>query len=82
MATCFATGRQELAGRYRDSLRQAVSRYRQFHSSESWLRGSALASLVRAIHAEETRTGVPLGRIDAKGDPFFAVIAEKPVPGP
>jgi small-conductance mechanosensitive channel len=50
MAKCFATSRLQLAERYRDSVRQAIRRYRQVHSRESWLRGSALAALVLAIY--------------------------------
>jgi small-conductance mechanosensitive channel len=50
MAKCFATSRLQLAERYRDSVRQAIRRYRQVHSRESWLRGSALAALVLGIY--------------------------------
>ncbi|MEB3321512.1 MAG: mechanosensitive ion channel family protein [Synechococcaceae cyanobacterium] len=46
MARCFSTSRTALAGSYRDSIRQAIRRYRQAHSAESWMRGTALAALV------------------------------------
>ena len=50
MAKCFATTRIQLAERYRESLKKAISRFRREHSTESWLRGSALAALVLAVY--------------------------------
>jgi hypothetical protein len=43
MAGCFDLPRKELAARYRDQISTAISRYREAHSVESCLRGTALA---------------------------------------
>lgn len=49
-SACFGLKRQELATRYRDSLRRALSDYRRSHTQDSWLRGTALALLVLGVY--------------------------------
>jgi hypothetical protein len=49
-ASCFDTTRQNLAARYRDQVKEAITRYRDSHSLESWLRGTSLAALVLGIY--------------------------------
>ncbi|WP_231598182.1 MULTISPECIES: mechanosensitive ion channel family protein [unclassified Synechococcus] len=50
VAQCFDLSRQQLAIRYRDQLRGAISSYRSNNSLSSWLRGTALALLVLGIY--------------------------------
>jgi small-conductance mechanosensitive channel len=50
VAACFGITRQELATRYRDSLREAITRYRSSRTLASWLKGTALAGLVLGIY--------------------------------
>ncbi|WP_254953192.1 MULTISPECIES: mechanosensitive ion channel family protein [unclassified Cyanobium] len=47
---CFGLSRQQLALRYRDDLRRAISTYRGTHTSSAWLKGTALAALVLAVY--------------------------------
>ncbi|MGB5135761.1 MAG: mechanosensitive ion channel domain-containing protein [Prochlorococcaceae cyanobacterium] len=49
-AACFGITRQELATRYRDQLRKAISDYRSSRTLSSWLKGTALAALVLGIY--------------------------------
>jgi small-conductance mechanosensitive channel len=49
-ARAFGVSRQQLALRYRDQLRSAVTRYRSEHSLGNLLRGTALALLVLLIY--------------------------------
>ena len=48
-AACFDLTRQELATRYRDSIRTAIARYRKRNTPRAWLEGSAQALLVLGI---------------------------------
>ncbi len=50
MASCFGLTREQLATRYRDKLRAAITAYRGNHSLSSWLRGTGLAALVLGIY--------------------------------
>jgi small-conductance mechanosensitive channel len=50
IARCYGIEPRELAERTRDQVRAAITRHRQAHSLESWLRGSALAALVLAVY--------------------------------
>jgi small-conductance mechanosensitive channel len=45
----FGLSQQALALRYRDQLRAAIRQYRSLHSTEAWLKGSAMALLVLAL---------------------------------
>ncbi|WP_254963796.1 MULTISPECIES: mechanosensitive ion channel family protein [unclassified Cyanobium] len=47
---CFGLSRQQLALRYRDDLRRAISTYRGTHTPSAWLKGTALAALVLAVY--------------------------------
>jgi hypothetical protein len=49
-AACFGITRQELATRYRDQLRKAISDYRSSRTLSSWLKATALAALVLGIY--------------------------------
>lgn len=50
MASCFGLTPEQLAIRYRDNLRAAITAYRGNHSLSSWLRGTGLAALVLGIY--------------------------------
>lgn len=50
LAACFGITRQQLATRYRDDIRQAITRYRSSHTLVSWLMGTALAALVLGVY--------------------------------
>ncbi|EDY38227.1 mechanosensitive ion channel family protein [Cyanobium sp. PCC 7001] len=50
IAGCYGMEPQRLAELTRDQIRAAMVRYRQAHSLDSWLRGSALAALVLAVY--------------------------------
>jgi len=50
MASCFGLTPEQLAIRYRDNLRAAITAYRGNHSLISWLRGTGLAALVLGIY--------------------------------
>ncbi len=47
---CFGLKRQQLAERYRDSLRQALADYRRSHTAGAWARGTGLALLVLGFY--------------------------------
>ncbi|MGC5198251.1 mechanosensitive ion channel family protein, partial [Aphanothece microscopica] len=49
-ARCYGMEPRELADLTRNQVRTAIVRYRQVHSQESWLRGSALAALVLGVY--------------------------------
>ncbi len=49
-AACFGLTRQQLALRYRDGMRRAITNYRGSHTLASWLRGTALAALVLGVY--------------------------------
>lgn len=49
-AACFGLTRQQLALRYRDGLRQAITSYRGSNTLSAWLKGTALAALVLGIY--------------------------------
>jgi small-conductance mechanosensitive channel len=49
-AACFGVTRQQLALRYRDGMRRAITSYRGSHTLGSWLRGTALAALVLGFY--------------------------------
>ena len=49
-AACFGVTRQQLALRYRDGLRQAISSYRSTHTFSAWMKGTGLAALVLGIY--------------------------------
>lgn len=49
-ARSFGLSRQALAARYRDQLQSAIRQYRNSHSLESWLRGTALAAVVLGLY--------------------------------
>lgn len=49
-AACFGVTRQQLALRYRDGLRRAISSYRSTHTLSAWMKGTALAALVLGIY--------------------------------
>jgi small-conductance mechanosensitive channel len=50
-ARSFGLSQQQLAERYRDQLRAAIRDYRNRHSLENWLRGTALAALVLGVYS-------------------------------
>ncbi len=49
-AACFGVTRQQLALRYRDGLRRAITYYRGTHTFSAWMKGTALAALVLGIY--------------------------------
>ncbi len=49
-AACFGISRQQLAEKYLDQLREAISSYRESHTLGAWLTGTALAALVLGIY--------------------------------
>ncbi|MEA5391487.1 mechanosensitive ion channel domain-containing protein [Cyanobium gracile UHCC 0139] len=49
-AACFGVTRQQLALRYRDGLRRAITSYRGTHTFSAWMQGTALAALVLGIY--------------------------------
>lgn len=49
-AACFGVTRQQLALRYRDGLRRAITSYRGTHTFSAWMKGTALAALVLGIY--------------------------------
>ncbi len=54
-AACFGVTRQQLALRYRDGMRRAISTYRGSHTLSSWLKGTALAALVLGVYIQWLR---------------------------
>lgn len=50
ISRCYGMEHALLAEQTRDSIRSALTKYRQRHSPRSWLRGSALAALVLVIY--------------------------------
>jgi small-conductance mechanosensitive channel len=50
VAACFDLTPEQLATRYRDNLRRAITAYRGSHTLTSWLKGTALAALVLGIY--------------------------------
>ncbi|SBO41799.1 mechanosensitive ion channel family protein [Cyanobium sp. NIES-981] len=50
IARCYGMEPRRLAELSRDQIRAAMVRYREAHSLQSWLRGSALAALVLAVY--------------------------------
>jgi small-conductance mechanosensitive channel len=50
VAACFDLTRQDLAARYRDQLRAAISDYRSSRTLTTWLTGTALAALVLGVY--------------------------------
>lgn len=59
---CFGLSRQQLALRYRDELRRAISTYRGTHTPSAWLKGTALAALVLAVYIHWLRLQGRLNR--------------------
>ncbi len=49
-AACFGVTRQQLALRYRDGMRRAITKYRGSRTVASWLKGTALAALVLGFY--------------------------------
>ncbi len=64
IARCYGMDPQRLAELSRDQIRAAMVRYREAHSLQSWLRGSALAALLLAVYVAWLRLQFRLnGRI-------------------
>lgn len=62
IARCYGMEPRQLAELSRDQIRAAIVRYRDAHSLQSWLRGSALAALVLAVYVLWLRLQFRLNR--------------------
>ncbi|MGC5198442.1 hypothetical protein, partial [Aphanothece microscopica] len=69
MAACFDINREALAKRSQTKIRDAIVRYRDIHSTRSWLKGTGLAAAVLLFYVLLLKT---LGYLNSRAQGWIA----------